>query len=77
MNNLEMADSLQQIAEAIEEQTKAIEQQTKVNMLLAQHLEDLTDKQTLADVKCDFTQWNIVEAISNLSASIDQLNKNK
>lgn len=77
MDNSEMTESLQQIAEAIEKQTKAIEQQTKVNKLLAEHVETLAEKQTLADMTCDFTQWNIVEAISNLSVSINQLNKNK
>ena len=59
-----------QQSNSIDEQTRAIQEQTKVLSRLADQIEALVDKPTLADVTCDFTQWNIVEAISNLELTL-------
>ena len=58
---------------ALEEQTEAMKAQTRVLeelMMQVKNLADVVDsKETVADLRCDFTGWNLVEAISNLAAT--------
>ena len=63
--------------EAIEAQTKAIEAQTEMMLRFINVVDDLTSEVSTLNERfapCDFTRWSITECLSNLSATLEQLN---
>lgn len=73
-SNQQIADALAEIADGQAIQNQLMHEQIKALKQLTDAVNDLVDKPTLADLKCDFTQWNLVEAITNLSAIIENKN---
>ena len=64
--------------EAIEAQTLAIYAQTNALLNLSTNVGEMVGElMTLNErfAPCDFTQWNITEAITNLSSNIENLTK--
>ena len=66
--------------EAIEAQTAAIQAQTAALQALSTRFDDVVgslDDLSQRFAPCDFTRWNIAEALANLALTLDQMNKNK
>ena len=63
----------ERLAYAIEEQAEATKRQTDMIEMLMMQVAKLNDtiesKPSLADQRCDFTGWNLTEAITNLATS--------
>jgi hypothetical protein len=64
--------------EAIEAQTLAIYAQTNALLKLSTNVGEMVGELMTLNQRfapCDFTQWNITEAITNLCANIEELTK--